>query len=197
MAGLCPILAAVKVFASLSRCSCKSFSVIFRKLTFIHSMLTVGTEWLIEASGCDAAALRDVVRLREVFARAVAELDLRIVGEQFWHKFPGEGGATGLAMLTESHLACHTYPEFRVATFNLYCCRERPAWPWDERLREMLGATAVSVRAVRREPPATLESAHTSVGSVPATPESTHVKLESVPATLEGTAFNNLWEGEV
>jgi S-adenosylmethionine decarboxylase len=117
-------------------------------------MLTVGTEWLIEASGCDAGALRDVERLRGVFARAVRELDLRVVGEPLWHKFPGEGGATGLVMLTESHLACHTYPEFRAATFNLYCCRERPAWPWAERLREMLGAETVSVRAVRRWAPA-------------------------------------------
>ena len=113
-------------------------------------MLTVGTEWLIEASGCDAGALRDVERLRGVFARAIRELGLYVVGEQLWHKFPGEGGATGLALLTESHLACHTYPEFGVATFNLYCCRERPEWPWRERLREMLGATEVSVRNVER-----------------------------------------------
>jgi S-adenosylmethionine decarboxylase len=116
-------------------------------------MLTVGTEWLIEASGCDAGRLRDVEGLRAVFARAVAELGLRVVGHQLWHKFPGEGGVTGLAMLTESHLACHTYPEFRTATFNLYCCRERPSWPWEERLREMLGAREVSVRCVRRAPP--------------------------------------------
>jgi S-adenosylmethionine decarboxylase len=116
-------------------------------------MLTVGTEWLIEASGCDAGRLRDVEALRAVFARAVAELELRVVGEQLWHKFPGEGGVTGLAMLTESHLACHTYPELGTATFNLYCCRERPAWAWEERLREMLGARAVGVRCVRRELP--------------------------------------------
>ena len=113
-------------------------------------MLTVGTEWLVEASGCDAEALGDVGRLREVFARAVEELGLSVVGLPLWHKFPGEGGATGLAMLTESHLACHTYPEFGVATFNLYCCRERPEWPWAERLGEMLGAGAVRVRSLSR-----------------------------------------------
>jgi S-adenosylmethionine decarboxylase len=113
-------------------------------------MLTVGTEWLVEASGCDAAALRDERALRAVFARVIEELSLCVVGSQLWHKFPGEGGVTGLAMLTESHLACHTYPEFGVATFNLYCCRERAAWAWDERLPEMLGAQAVCVRSVRR-----------------------------------------------
>jgi len=113
-------------------------------------MLTVGTEWLVEASGCDAEALGDVERLREVFARAVAELGLQVVGRPVWHKFPGPGGVTGLAMLTESHLACHTYPEFGVAAFNLYCCRERPAWAWDERLRELLGARDVRVRSLTR-----------------------------------------------
>lgn len=129
---------------------------------FSKAMLTVGTEWLIEASGCDAEALRDVERLRSVFARAVAELGLRVVGEPLWHKFPGAGGATGLAMLTESHLACHTYPEFGVVTFNLYCCRERPEWPWAERLREMLGATEVCVRSVSRA--AVEAQAHASGG---------------------------------
>ncbi|HWS52692.1 MAG TPA: S-adenosylmethionine decarboxylase [Pyrinomonadaceae bacterium] len=114
-------------------------------------MLTVGTEWLIEASGCDAGALGDVGRLREVFARAVGELGLRAVGEAMWHKFPGAGGVTGLLMLSESHLACHTYPEFGAATFNLYCCRERPGWDWEARLGELLGARQVRVRSFTRE----------------------------------------------
>jgi S-adenosylmethionine decarboxylase len=127
-------------------------------------MLTVGTEWLIEASGCDAGALRDAGRLRAVFARAVSELSLRVVGEPQWHTFPGEGGVTGLVMLTESHLTCHTYPEFGVATFNLYCCRERPPWAWGERLRELIGAREVRVRSVSRETDETHtnEEAHTN-----------------------------------
>lgn len=135
-------------------------------------MLTVGTEWLIEASGCDAVALRDVGRLRAVFARAVAELGLRVLGEPQWHKFDGEGGVTGLAMLTESHLACHTYPEFRVATFNLYCCRERPEWPWAARLAEMIGATEVSVRSLSRETEARQDEAWRDAESRSAQPSS-------------------------
>jgi len=138
---------------------------------FIQSMLTVGTEWLIEASGCDAEALRDTARLRAVFVRAMRELGLRAVGRQLWHKFPGEGGVTGLVMLTESHLACHTYPEFRTATFNLYCCRERPAWAWDERLREMIGAREVSVRRFDR---ATTHAAPTPTFESPAFESSSH-----------------------
>jgi S-adenosylmethionine decarboxylase len=114
-------------------------------------MLIVGTEWLIDASNCDAEALRDTGRLGAIFERAVAELSLHTVGEAHWHKFPAPGGVTGLALLSESHLACHTYPEFGAATFNLYCCRARPRWNWEEVLREMLGADAVvTVRVVER-----------------------------------------------
>jgi S-adenosylmethionine decarboxylase len=53
-------------------------------------------------------------------------------------------------MLTESHLACHTYPEHGLAAINLYCCRPRPEWPWEERLAALLGATDVRVRKVER-----------------------------------------------
>lgn len=70
--------------------------------------------------------------------------------EPHWHTFPGAGGVTGLYLLTESHLACHTYPELGVATFNLYTCRSRPEWPWRERLATELGARCVTVRVAER-----------------------------------------------
>jgi S-adenosylmethionine decarboxylase len=112
--------------------------------------MTLGTEWLIDASGCDAAALADVNRLRAVFTRVIQDLDLRVLGEIAWHEFASPGGVSGLALLSESHLACHTYPEFRAATFNLYCCRDRTAWPWEPVLKEMLGAQKVDVRKFER-----------------------------------------------
>jgi len=112
--------------------------------------MTLGTEWLIEASGCDAAALTDPDRLRAVFNRVIHDLDLNVLGEIAWHQFEHPGGVSGLALLSESHLTCHTYPEFRAATFNLYCCRERASWTWETTLKEMLDATEVKVRVFER-----------------------------------------------
>lgn len=112
--------------------------------------MIVGHEWVVDASGCDAGALRDLPRIQRVIGRIVGELGLKPVGEPAWNKFPGEGGVTGIVLLSESHLACHTYPELGAATFNLYCCRERPEWPWAERLRESLGASDVTVRRLER-----------------------------------------------
>ena len=111
--------------------------------------MIVGTEWLVEAAGCNAERLRDESILRSLFESIIADLGLRSI-DAIWHKFDGEGGVTGLVALTESHLACHTYPEYGTATFNLYCCRTRPEWNWEDELKEALGAKAVSIEKIER-----------------------------------------------
>ena len=121
--------------------------------------MNVGTEWLVDAEGCPAEVLRDVETVRRVCDQAVRDLALQVIGEPQWHQFPGPGGVTGLYLLTESHLACHTYPETGTATFNLYCCRPRPEWQWEDRLTEFLGASRVNVRVARRGPEAARELA--------------------------------------
>ena len=115
--------------------------------------MIVGTEWLIEAFECEAKRLCEVEILQDIFARVIGDLSLKTVGEPAWHKFDGAGGVTGLTMLTESHLACHTYPEYQTATFNLYCCRSRPEWDWAEKLKERLGARRVQVQKIERGNP--------------------------------------------
>lgn len=111
--------------------------------------MIVGTEWIIEAEGCDEKKLRDENALRRIFSRVIADLGLKSIGS-IWHKFEGEGGVTGLVALTESHLACHTYPEHKTATFNLYCCHSRPEWNWEDQLKRSLGAEIVSVKKIER-----------------------------------------------
>ena len=111
--------------------------------------MIVGTEWLVEAIGCSPAALRDEALVRSLLESVTADLGLKSVGS-VWHKFPGEGGVTGLVALTESHLACHTYPEHGTATFNLYCCRSRPEWEWESNLRSILAAASVTVTRIDR-----------------------------------------------
>ena len=110
----------------------------------------VGTEWMVDARGCGAERLADLEGLRALCERIIRELDLKVIGGGQWHQFPAPGGVTGLYLLSESHLACHTYPELGVATFNLYCCRARPRWPWEARLQEALGARGVIVRYITR-----------------------------------------------
>jgi S-adenosylmethionine decarboxylase len=109
-----------------------------------------GDEILVDAHGCDADRLRDAAVVRALLDEIVADLSLHVVGAPQVHAFPGPGGITALYLLSESHLACHTFPERGYASFNLYCCRPRAAFAWDERLAARLGARSVRVRRVRR-----------------------------------------------
>lgn len=110
----------------------------------------VGCEWLIDAYGCDESRLRSLPVMIEVCERLVAEVGLTVCGPPQWRRFPEPGGVTGLYLLSESHLSCHTWPEHRLAAFNLFCCRRSRDWPWEERLRAALGATEVQIRRVDR-----------------------------------------------
>lgn len=112
--------------------------------------MDVGAEWLIDALGCSGDSLADADVLQRVCQDVIDELGLHVVGNGLWHRFPPPGGMTALFLLRESHLSLHTYPEHGIATFNLYCCRPRRRWNWEERLAILLGATQVVVRRVTR-----------------------------------------------
>jgi S-adenosylmethionine decarboxylase len=112
--------------------------------------MNAGTEWLVDAEGCSAELLRDPDVLRSLCEEVITTLDLRVVGDPAWHRFPPPGGVTGMYLLSESHLTCHTFPETGLATFNFFCCRPRPPFPWEQKLQELLRADKVVLRTVVR-----------------------------------------------
>jgi S-adenosylmethionine decarboxylase len=112
--------------------------------------MTDGYEWVIDAHGCDPFRVADLATMRSLFTAIVEELRLTPVAEGIWHVFPHPAGITGLIALAESHLTVHTFPEHGSLCINLFCCRPRPEWPWDARLRAHVGAAHVDVRRIER-----------------------------------------------
>jgi S-adenosylmethionine decarboxylase len=109
-----------------------------------------GIEWVVEAYGCSSQSLRDTAALRELFNTIIREMKLRPVGETQWHQFPGTGGITGLCLLAESHLACHTFPEHGSLCLNLFCCLPRAEWDFEAVLQQLFEANSISIRRLQR-----------------------------------------------
>jgi S-adenosylmethionine decarboxylase len=105
-----------------------------------------GVEWLVDAFGCRPSALRSREALEEVFSRVTGDLVLHRAAPAVWHTFDGEAGITGLLLLTQSHLTCHSFPELGFVAFNLFSCVEQPEWPWESHLVDVLGAERVVIR---------------------------------------------------
>ena len=110
----------------------------------------VGQEWLVDASGCDADLLRDLNTLAALFETLVVTLNLKVIGQPQWHAFPEPGGVTGLALLSESHLAIHTFPEHRYAALSVYSCRENAAPDFGALMRKHLRAESTTGREITR-----------------------------------------------
>ena len=114
--------------------------------------VTTGQEWLIDAAGCEPGRLRDASVLARLCEQLVVQLGLAVVAPPQWHTFPGEGGVTGLLLLSEFHLAVHTFPEHGFLALNLYSCRERAAPDFGALCREAVGAARVQLRELKRGP---------------------------------------------
>ena len=105
----------------------------------------------MDARGCDPARLTSPGALAALFDEIVTDLDLHVVGTPVFHKFPEAGGVTGFAILAESHLSIHTFPEHGSLCLNLFCCRPRPELDWAALLGRHVGAGEVEVRRAERE----------------------------------------------
>ena len=109
-----------------------------------------GTEWIVEAYGCSPELLSNLEAVKTLFACIVRDLNLHPCGETQWRQFPQSSGITGLCLLSESHLTCHTFPEYGSLCLNLFCCRPREEWDFDTHLQRLFEAQKVNVRRLER-----------------------------------------------
>jgi S-adenosylmethionine decarboxylase len=108
----------------------------------------IGKHWLVEMY--QVPGLDDVARIRRALRRAVAESGVRLIRLQL-HHFGPRRGVTGVALLAESHISIHTWPERRYAALDIFMCGRagNPQKALDA-LRDSLQPGSVRVRRFER-----------------------------------------------
>jgi len=110
---------------------------------------SLGRHILAELTGCDPERLEQVGHVREAMVDAALAAGALVVGESFHHFSPH--GVSGVVVISESHLAIHTWPEYGFAAVDLFTCGDAvDPWTALDRLKEAFGAQQTSAMEVRR-----------------------------------------------
>jgi spermidine synthase len=83
-------------------------------------MNSLGRHILVEFHGCSSEILNDVPRIELSMLKAAEESGATIISSTFHHFSPF--GVSGVVVIQESHLAIHTWPEYRYAAVDLFTC---------------------------------------------------------------------------
>lgn len=81
---------------------------------------TLGKHIILEMYGCPFELLDNHDLIIETFERAVKEAKMTLLGFES-HKFEPQG-VTAVALLSESHMSIHTYPELGYAAADVFTC---------------------------------------------------------------------------
>ena len=113
----------------------------------------VGKHCILELYDCDSSKLDDEDFLRSAITQAAERAGATLLN-LITHQFEPQG-VTGLALLAESHISIHTWPESGYAAVDVFTCGDHTM---PERacavLSEQLSSSRQSMRSFRRSTPA-------------------------------------------
>ena len=112
-------------------------------------MQFLGRHVVAEIYGCRFGVLNDVEKVERIMVNAALEAGAE-VRELVFHKFSPQG-VSGVVVISESHLAIHTWPELGYAAVDVFTCGDTVN-PWDacNYLAEKFGADYVDASEFRR-----------------------------------------------
>ncbi|MFM1900272.1 MAG: adenosylmethionine decarboxylase [Synechococcaceae bacterium WB9_4xC_028] len=115
----------------------------------------VGKHCILELYDCDTSKLDDEAFLRTTITTAAKRAGATLLN-LITHRFEPQG-VTGLALLAESHISIHTWPESGYAAIDVFTCGDHtmPERACDV-LRKELKAGRHALRSFLRETPAAL-----------------------------------------
>lgn len=112
-------------------------------------MEPVGHHYIAEASGCNPEIIGKVEAVEQILVRAAEVAKVTIWSISF-HRF-NPNGVSGVVVISESHLAVHTWPELGYAALDIFTCGNdaKPEAAVEYALKEF-GASSMHITEVTR-----------------------------------------------
>ncbi|MFZ5597439.1 MAG: adenosylmethionine decarboxylase [Bacillota bacterium] len=112
-------------------------------------MKPLGRHVLAEIYGCKFEFLNDIKMVERIMVNAALEAGAE-VREFVFHKFSPQG-VSGVVVISESHLAIHTWPELGYAAVDVFTCGDKVN-PWDacNYLTDSFRATHMTAKETER-----------------------------------------------
>lgn len=112
-------------------------------------MSALGRHVLAEFYGCPEEILNDIQRIERTMVDAALEAGAEI-REVAFHKFSPQG-VSGVVVISESHLAIHTWPELGYAAVDVFTCGDKvDPWVSANYLKEHFAAVRLSAQEITR-----------------------------------------------
>ena len=105
-----------------------------------------GTHLIIEV--VDGEGLDDEARIQKAFRDCVTACGATLL-HIHTHKFSPQG-VSGVAVLAESHISVHTWPEIGYGAFDVFMCGDAKPWKAVDVLKAAFGTSDVRVKEFRR-----------------------------------------------
>ncbi|MGM0689232.1 MAG: adenosylmethionine decarboxylase [Bacillota bacterium] len=112
-------------------------------------MSALGRHILAEFYGCPEVILGDLEQIKQSMKAAALEAGAE-VRETVFHQFSPQG-VSGVVVISESHLAIHTWPEFGYAAVDVFTCGQTVnPWVSCDYLKQAFSAQNMSAREIKR-----------------------------------------------
>ncbi len=112
-------------------------------------MSALGRHILAEFYGCPQEILCNLDLIKESMVAAAIEAGAE-VRETVFHQFSPQG-VSGVVVISESHLAIHTWPEYGYAAVDVFTCGQTVnPWVSCNYLKQAFSARNMSAREIKR-----------------------------------------------
>ena len=120
-------------------------------------MKALGRHFLVEYHGCDPKTLNHLERVRDIMIEAANVCGASVLHSSFHHFSPQ--GVSGVVLITESHIAIHTWPEYEYAAVDIFTCGKKvDPWKAYQHIKNRLDSSETTVREIKRGEPIEIES---------------------------------------